>query len=266
MKPYYDEGGITIYHADCRDVLPTMGPIVDVVVTSPPYNRALRIDKGWTGVQSEAAKLGRFRDGYDVHDDAMPFIEYEQWQAEMLRLMWATLADDGAIFYNHRPRILEGALWTPLQIKSGLPLRQIIVWVTGAGVNIMPGAFAGAHEWIMLLAKPAFRLLDAATSAHGDVWQIPPAKASEHPAPFPLAIPTRALTATGAESVLDPFMGSGTTLRAAKNLGCRAIGIDTSERYCEIAARRLGQEVFEFESQPTTGAAGRIEKRGARDA
>ena len=65
-----------------------------------------------------------------------------------------------------------------------------------------------------------------------------------HPAPFPESLPRRALETTDAASVLDPFMGSGTTLRAAKSLGKRATGIDCEERYCEMAARRLSQEVL----------------------
>lgn len=69
-----------------------------------------------------------------------------------------------------------------------------------------------------------------------------------HPCPKPLRWMTWALSLAGdgVQSVLDPFMGSGTTLRAAKDLGRKAIGIEIEERYCEIAAKRMGQEVFNF--------------------
>ena len=69
---------------------------------------------------------------------------------------------------------------------------------------------------------------------------------AEHPAPFPLKLATRAISSTSAQLVVDPFAGSGTTLRAAKDLGRRSIGIELDERYCEIAAKRMGQEVLDF--------------------
>jgi len=79
------------------------------------------------------------------------------------------------------------------------------------------------------------------------VWRITPATGIDgHPCPFPDDIPKRCIVATTSpgDTILDPFMGSGTTLRAAKDLGRKAIGIEISERYCEIAARRMGQEVL----------------------
>jgi site-specific DNA-methyltransferase (adenine-specific) len=82
----------------------------------------------------------------------------------------------------------------------------------------------------------------------GDVWYMPPAglEDGDHPAPFPESLPTRAIGSTNATLIVDPFMGSGTTLVAAKNLGRKAIGIEIEEKYCEIAAKRLSQEVLEF--------------------
>lgn len=76
----------------------------------------------------------------------------------------------------------------------------------------------------------------------------PPTDVDGHPCPFPLELPKRCIAATTdlGDVVLDPFMGSGTTLRAAKDLGRKAIGIEIEERYCEIAAKRLAQEVLDF--------------------
>ncbi|HXE85532.1 MAG TPA: site-specific DNA-methyltransferase, partial [Hyphomicrobiaceae bacterium] len=69
----------------------------------------------------------------------------------------------------------------------------------------------------------------------------------DHPSPKPLNVVTWLLDSLPGGSVLDPFMGSGTTLRAAKDLGRRAIGIEIEERYCEIAVQRLAQQVLPFE-------------------
>lgn len=251
MKPYYQDDAVTIYHGDCREVLPTLDP-VDLIFTSPPYNLSVTTGGGfghgtnWNGKWNKAARVGGIGKGYDDHDDAMLGPEYEAWQQDILRLCWAQLTDQGAIFYNHKPRVQAKTLWTPLALNPGLPLRQIIIWARAGGVNFAPTHYCPTHEWIMVLARDAFRLTSRGASGVGDVWRVAQDGDNEHPAPFPLALPARAIESMGPASVLDPFMGSGTTLRAAKNAGVRAVGIELSERYCELAARRMGQEVMDF--------------------
>lgn len=250
MKPYYDDGTCRIFHGRCEDVMPTLSDAsVDLVVTSPPYNMGLVPGGNGRGMYRPGAnnKGGRFRDGYDGgHDDAMPQDAYDAWQRACLAEMWR-VARLG-VFYNHRPRVEHGVIRLPLNMEfGGLPLRQIITWDRGTGIDVNLRHFCTRGEWILVFAKDAYKLVNHSASGMGDVWRLG-IETSEtgHPAPFPLSLPTRALEATGAASVLDPFMGSGTTLRAAKNLGRRAIGIDSNERYCEVAANRLGQEVLDF--------------------
>lgn len=233
--PYYSDDHVTIYHGDCREILPTVSG-VGMCLTSPPYNLS------GDGADPTGTYFKNLEGGYDTHHDAMPYGEYLEWQHQTLRLIWATLTDDGAIFYNHKPRTkgdrvqLPGAL-----IPDELPIRQVIIWDWLSGFNRQLTYFVPAHEYVYLIAKPAFRL---ATRSVDDVWRIPFETNTEHPAPFPLALARTAVGATNASMVLDPFMGSGTTLRAAKDHGRKAIGIELSERYCEIAARRMGQEVL----------------------
>jgi site-specific DNA-methyltransferase (adenine-specific) len=251
VKPYYDEGGITIYHGDCREVLPRLG-LVDLVVTSPPYNMGLVPGGNGRGMYRPGAsnKAGRFRDGYGIHSDALPQAQYDVWQRAVLNECWSLLDDTGAIFYNHRPRIEHGRVRLPLGLDfGGLPLRQIITWDRGTGIDVNLCQFCSAYEWLFVLAKPAFRLVDHAASGMSDMWRLGMEhRETGHPAPFPVSLPKRALKATGAEFVLDPFMGSGTTLRAAKDLGRRAIGIEIEERFCEIAVQRLAQEVLDLKA------------------
>ena len=253
MKPYYEHAGITIYHGDCMEIIPTLRGIGSVI-TSPPYNLG---GEPWPHLGNwkqgdSAGGKSKWRNGsdaasgirYATHDDAMPWDGYVEWQQEFLRATWHILPGDGAIFYNHKPRVIGGKLWTPMELlPPAVILRQIIIWARPGGMNFNATAFVPTHEWIMVLARDLFRLRDRSVSGMGDVWQMAPAKSS-HPAPFPIQLPSRVIQAIKAETILDPFMGHGTTLEAAKLHGRRAIGIEKSEEYCEIAAEKLRQEVL----------------------
>jgi site-specific DNA-methyltransferase (adenine-specific) len=255
MTPYYEDDAVTIYHGDCREVLPAMSG-VDLIVTSPPYNlgAAPWPHLGhWKQGDSTGGK-SKWRNGsdgsagvtYDGHEDSMPWGEYVAWQHEVWRLMWATLSNAGAIFYNHKTRVIGGRLWKPDElIPADLPLRQELIWARAGGMNFNPTAYLPTHERILIVAKEAWRLTSKGASGVGDVWRVPQ-EPSEHPAPFPIGIPARAIETTGPCLVLDPFMGSGTTLRAAKDAGVRSVGVEVSEVYCEIAAKRMGQGVLDF--------------------
>jgi site-specific DNA-methyltransferase (adenine-specific) len=250
-EPYYDDELVTLYHGDCEAVLSDLlsKPAdlgTQIVVTSPPYNMGLTPGGNGRGMYRPSAsrKGGRFRAGYGEHDDAMPQDEYDDWQRRILSLLWQWIPDDGAIFYNHRVRIEHGHARLPLGMNFGLPLRQIITWDRGTGIGVNVRHYCAVAEWIMLFAKPDFRLLDHGASGMGDVWRMGMGSDRSHPAPFPTALPIRAIATTGARSVLDPFAGSGTTLYAAKQAGVRATGVELNERYCETAAKRLSQGVL----------------------
>jgi site-specific DNA-methyltransferase (adenine-specific) len=253
MNPYYERDGITLYHGDCREILPTL-PKVDLVFTSPPYNMGQPAPGGLvTGRLGKRGGggywTGDLANGYGACSDNMPWAEYEAWQADILGKCWSVLSHNGAIFYNHKPRPTVYQVWLPLSLNPGLPLRQVIVWDRGGGVNFNSTYYLPVSEWILLFAKADFRLKGRHTEC--DVWRVSQERGSEHPAPFPVALPERAISSTTAQTVLDPFSGSGTTLIAAKRLGRRAIGIEIEERYCEIAAARLEAERMTlFEAAP----------------
>lgn len=248
MIPYYEDELVTLYHGDCADVIPKLSGI-DLVFTSPPYNLGAAPTGDFGHGRSFHGRTSKWRGAdidrsgvrYDAHKDALPPAEYATWQRGVLAALYVALSETGAIYYNHRPRVQAETLWTPLELNPGLPIRQIVIWARAGGINFVPTNYCPTHEWIVVFGKPAFRLKSAAASGLGDVWYVPQ-EPSEHPAPFPLGLPARAIESVAPRSVLDPFCGSGTTLRAAKDAGVRAIGIESSERYCEMAVRRLGQE------------------------
>lgn len=257
MSPYYEDATTTIYCGDNQEVLASLrpGPEADLIFTSPPYNLGVSTGGGMAAhSKSKAAAWSKnsrwsgaaLADGYDGHDDAMPLPEYEEWQRNVLMACWAALSDVGAIFYNHKPRVQDCELWLPLRLNPGLPLRQIVTWARDGGVNFNPTAYLPTYEWLMVFAKPDWRLRSKGASGVGDVWNARQGAGTKHPAPFPLSLPARAIETCAPNLVLDPFMGSGTTLVAAKAAGVRAIGIEKSERYCEMAVKRLSQGVLDW--------------------
>jgi len=246
--PYYQDDLVTLYHGTWENVLPTLPP-ADLIFTSPPYNLGSSSGGGFGHYAADARMGSRggggkwhggsLSEGYEDHDDAMPQDEYEDWQRAFLATCWTQLSDAGAIFYNHKPRVQAGNLWTPLNVNPGLPVRQIITWARAGGMNFAPTHYVPTYEWIVVFAKPAWRLKSKGASGVGDLWRVPQ-QPSKHPAPFPLDLPARAIESAGPSLVIDPHAGSGTTLRAAKDAGVRAIGIEKSAAYCSMAAARLG--------------------------
>jgi site-specific DNA-methyltransferase (adenine-specific) len=240
-----------LYLGDCREILPTL-PLVDAVITSPPYNLGNTTGGGFSRGHYDPTKGmhvpgashkwngGELRDGYGVHDDAMPHADYVEWQREVLRLCWRRLTPAGAIFYNHKPRVLGGEVVTPLAYNPDLPVRQIIIWARSGGINFSPTFYLPTHEWIVILAKPEFRLRDKAASGVGDIWRFHQNDGSNpHPAPFPVQLPAMILETTTAQSVCDPFMGSGTTGVACAQSGRSFVGIEIEPRYFDMACRRI---------------------------
>lgn len=226
----------------CGDSVEMMKKIpdqsVDLVVTSPPYNLKNSTGNGMKdgrgGKWSNAALLN----GYSHHDDSMPHEKYVEWQRNILTEAMRILKNDGAFFYNHKWRVQAGLLQDRQDIIQGFPVRQIIIWKRAGGINFNPGYFLPTYEVIYLIAKPGFRLAPK-SNACGDVWEFPQDLSNPHPAPFPIPLIERIISATSAKTILDPFMGSGTTAVVAKSMGRDFIGIDVSPQYCELAEERL---------------------------
>ena len=171
----------------------------------------------------------------------MPRDDYIDWQRECLAEMMRLVREDGAVFYNHKWRTQDGLLQTPDPIVEGCPVRQIIIWARPGGTNFTETFFVPTYEVVYLIAKSEFRLLRDGNK-HGTVWKFNPAKNNPHPAPFPVELPMRIMSAIDDGLVLDPFMGSGTTAIASERMDRPWIGIDNSAEYCEMARKRITAE------------------------
>jgi len=212
VKPYYEEAGIQIYCGDCRDILPTL-PKVDLVLTDPPYGlkeNAHRV--------ASRGKLAKTTDYGDFSWDSEP--------ASPERIQLVIAAGTHAIIWGGN-------------YFEVLPSRGWLVWDKQNGGN----CFADAElAWTNLhTSVRIFRFLWNGMMRAGELRNIP----RSHPTQKPRELMAWCIGfAPESKSVMDPFMGSGTTLVAAKSAGMTAIGVDQEERYCEIAARRLAQGVL----------------------
>jgi len=223
LKPYYEHNGITIYNADCREVLPTLGK-VDLVLTDPPYgigaDRAAKSAAEQRIKANGKSKAGRgWKDyGETSWDDERPSVE-----------------TFGEIFNHSLHQIVWGGNYFSDYFR---PSMGWLIWDKGQrGFSLADGEMAWTSFQNALRIK---------TVARGKALQ----DGKQHPTQKSLDIMVWSIEYAdrhgSASTILDPFMGSGTTLVAAKQLGRQAIGIELEEKYCEIAAKRLSQEYLDL--------------------
>ena len=234
------------HYADCIDFMDKMPKkSVGVIVTSPPYNLKNSTGNGMNDGRGGKWANAELINGYENYDDNMPHDEYSRWQRRCLESMMRILQDDGAIFYNHKWRVQGGLLQDRHDIVEGFPVRQIIIWRRKGGINFNAGYFLPTYEVIYLIAKPHFKLAEGANKLT-DIWEITQERDNEHPAPFPLELPMNCISSTTHKTVLDPFMGSGTTAIAAKLLKRNWIGIENNSDYLKLAEERLNTKKKEY--------------------
>jgi hypothetical protein len=185
--------------------------------------------------------------GYLSHADDMDELEYQNWMRDVFSTCRSK--STGLVWVNHKTRYRDRAGIHPLAILPW-PFYSEIVWDRGGSLVLNANKFAPSHELIYGFGVPHY--WDATLNVLMSVWRMNPERGIEgHPCPFPIALAGRCISASCPPGgiVLDPFAGSGTMLRAAKDLGRRAIGIEIEERYCEIAAKRLSQRVLDFSDE-----------------
>ena len=228
-----------LWLGNCLELMPKIPDReIKLVVTSPPYNLRNTTGGGLLRDGGAFSKGRKIRNGYGAHDDAMPHGEYVAWQRACLSEMMRVLRDDGAIFYNHKWRCQNLLLQDRSDILEGFPVRQIIIWRRNGGINFNDHYFLPTYEVIYLIAKPKFRLSPKA-NAVGDVWEFDQERRNPHPAPFPVELARRCIASVGEGTVLDPFIGSGTTAIAAEMEGRDWIGIEVDPDYHRLASERI---------------------------
>lgn len=242
MKPYYDQDGITIIHGDCREILPTLEPgSVDLVLTDPPYG------VNW--------KSSRGAHDYITGDDGS--LSLKSWFPQTLKIL-----------RRGRHVYIFGLLMGNIPADSALCGLTELVWDKGVmGLGNFTSPWGPSHELILFGVQEISKAnraknygVTAARLRKGSVlrFQRPHSgQTRRHPTEKPVDL-LRVLiesSSTFGETVFDPFLGSGSTLEAARREGRKAIGIEIEERYCEIAARRLEQRVFDW-PETTSNAPG----------
>ena len=228
MKPYYESNGITIYHGDCAEILsdPLLAGLP--IITDPPYG---------VGVKYAGA-----------YDDSRK--DYWEW----MRARVEQMREGRLLAFTHRVRALRelsGWDWVAVWNKPGAfgarignspvlphwePIFLYGIHTLGTRTEMLP-------DVLTINPEPA----RAGNGGMGrEKWKNPERKA--HPCPKPIDLFARLIRCLTSQeqTILDPFCGSGVSLRAAKDTHRKAIGIEQSERYCEIAAERLSQEVLDF--------------------
>lgn len=227
MTPYYDQDGITIYHGDCLDVIPTL-EAVDLIVTDPPY-----------GI-SYQSNMRQGRLDPITRDDVVP----AEWVRSLRKSCQARTATVIYWFAN------ESSLCETRDIlkASGFALNVTLVWDKQGQVLGDLNDYGRQTEYIVYASAPDKPRLNGGRDPNLiSVPRVDPRRIV-HPAEKPVALLSYLIVRSTAprEVVLDPFMGSGSTLVAAQQLGRRAIGIEIEERYCETAVKRLAQGVLTF--------------------
>jgi site-specific DNA-methyltransferase (adenine-specific) len=215
LKPYYERGGITIYHGDCRDVLPDVWFGVDLLLADPPYG-INAVTRGRTFGTSNACQTNEY---IPVHDDDKPF-DPSHLLAFPKVILW------GANHYSDKlPSEPCWLTWDKREGTNSNPMADCeLAWT-----NLGGPARLFHHRWMgMVRASERDKRM--------------------HPTQKPSALMRWCISLAKTSGVVcDPYMGCGPTMVAAKETGLSAIGIEIEERYCEIAAKRLEQEVLPLE-------------------
>ena len=207
-EPYYQDDRVTLYHGDCREVTEWLA--ADVLVTDPPYGMAYA--SGWPA----------------------------SWPRSVANDATAEVRDAIIAAWGARPALVFGT-W---RVPKPMGVAQTLIWDKGDDPGMGDLSFPWGSFWEEVYA---FGGGFTGKRQNGILrgWRCPKS-GRDHPTPKPLGLMGHLIDRCPPGTIADPFAGSGSTLVAAKQLGRRAIGVELEERYCEVIARRLSQDVLDF--------------------
>ena len=226
--------------------------IVDLSVTSPPYNKQ---EKNNGGLVKRVV--------YDDYRDTLSEEEYQARQVATLNEIYRVTKEGGSMFYNHKIRWERGEMFHPMDWlrRTDWLVKQEIIWDRTLAGNIRGWRFWQVEERIYWLYKPQNGVklgkeLKSKDAKLTSIWRAVPENNNPHPAPFPLWLPARIILSMLEQGesalVLDPYIGSGTTAVAARLLGFNYLGIDISQQYLRHAKQRIetaAQEIEKIEKE-----------------
>ena len=220
MKPYYEEDGITIYHGDCREVLPvaSIGSAA-LLITDPPY-----------GIAHASNHI-----------------------ADSTTAAWMNSSIEGDQDCALRDAVLplfgEWACFGSPKVSAPAGMRDVLIWDKGPASGMGDLSWPWKRSWELIFVAGTHWTGHRDEGVIKGGWVVTRASMGRvHPNEKPVPLMEYLIKKHPANLIVDPFAGSGSTLVAAKKRGRRAIGVEIKERYCEIAARRLAQGVLELEA------------------
>jgi modification methylase len=239
---FVDKGNYKLYKGECLEVLKQIeSESVDMIFTSPPYNIGLK-DRKDTNIAT-----------YDSWDDDLDYQEYCKWQVEILNECYRIVKKGGALFYNHKDKFKDETYKNPIEIlfQTKWEIKQNIIWDRGSAISYNAGMFGDVYENIYYCYKEISPKTKTNHNVLGTIWRINRETQIDHPAPFPLELPLRAIYSIFDNEenkvVMDIFNGSGTTGVASLLLNHKYIGIDISEKYLNMSVKRLDNYINESE-------------------
>ncbi len=246
MKPYYEDGSVTIYHGDCREVLTTLEPVAHCI-SDPPYSdyvhaKSRQGSRPLSGSVSGGSfsSPSNFSREKEFCFDALTAATRLDIAVQIQRLVarWTLLFSD----------VESSHLWRADLVAMGLDYCRTGAWIKIGATPQFTGDRPAVGFESITICHPKGKKRWRGGGSHA-VWTHPIVLNRSHSdprlhttqKPEPLMVELVSLFTDPGETILDPFMGSGTTLAAAKRLGRKAIGIEMQEQYCETSARRLSQ-------------------------